>query len=564
MPDLSYFQQASKEEREKLRLLRVTRMGYAQERLLHNFLVDAYVGGGGFQNGLIPAPDAPFWGRRAYERGNSTWTQTRDLLTKAPPVGEDPKGAYCIPSSYLVPFSGEEYYNFLDRIRIASYENPVEKIVRFTNALLMQNDAQRENVPKELSTWAQRVDSQGRSLNQVERNQVLHGQVFGWGATLIDTPKLRATSLADSMRRGLLPYCTVVCPQEILDYDRAPDGHCTAVKLSFLCEHKRMSMFDLKLWEEHILYWYEDRWERYVILLPPAETCSDTSDPELGRLVLEEKGPNPQPGVIPLAFFSWDEGLGGLPGCGLPQIFNIAKAAWSSFQINSELRHMMRMQVFSQLVMEQAGKGSVKGNVALGPGNFITETAGFAGNTRYITPPAAPAQVYEARIDALNEHLHRMSGVDSGSKKISETAEAMRIRFQQTEAMLTNGATNAETYEKNVLTHVGRLFGIGEEALARISVVRPKNFDVGRYSAQIKDTIDAFKLPWGKQAYVQMQRRMLRSVVPNANPADMARLDAEVEATVEANYDRFLEMVLKPEESTAAPPDQQQQPPPPT
>jgi len=540
--DLQFFERKSDEERAKLRALRVTRPNYQEERILHNFLLDAYVGGGGFQNGIIPSPDVPFWGRRAYERGRSEWLENRTRLLRPRDPVEPGSRAYAMSTSYVLPFHGEEMDSFCDRVTSSVYHNPAEKIVRFTNSLLMQDDAQREGLPPILTEWLRNVDRRGRALNHIARNLVLYGQIFGWGAALTDTPVRSAPSLADSMRLGMQPYLTLICPQEILDWDCSPDGTVLAAKTSLLCEHPRSSMFDPKLWEEHIQLWYPDGWERYVVLLPPAETCSDPTNPELGRIIRQDSGPNPS-GRVPLSFFAWDEGLGGVSSYGLPQIFNIAKVAWEIFQINSELRRMMRDQVFALLIRERT-TGGANGTAAVGPANFLTESEKYAGNTRFIAPPPAPAQIYETRMESLNEQLHRMSGVDSGAKKVSETAEAMRVRFQMTSAMLTNAATNVERWELDALRLVGGLFGIREDVLMRMSVTRPKNFDVGRYTAQIDDATKALKMPWGPAALTQILRRTLRSIVPNVNPELMTQLDAEVETTVTENYDRILAAVV--------------------
>lgn len=540
--DLSFFDKKTDAERQKLRALRMTRPGYAQERILHNFLLDAYVGGGGFQNGLIPSPDAPFWGRRAYERGRSTWLEARAALLQPPGSRGDPRQASQVDTSYLVAFHGEDENSFLDRIKTSSYANPCEKIVRFTNSLLTQNDPKRENIPSELTAWMRSVDPRRRSMGSLRRNQILRGQLFGWGATLEDAPRFTGGTFADSVRDGLLPYCLLVTPQEIYDYDCAPGGKLTSSKLVFMCEHPRKSLFDLKMWEEHFLLWYEDRWERYVVLIPPAELCAEIYDPELGRIISEQTGPNPTPGTIPLSFFSWDEGLGGLDSYGLPQIFNIAKAAWDNFQIGSELRRLMRDQTFATLVRERPAGGAA-GNLPMGTKNYITESQEFKGGTRFLETSGISAQVYETRIEKQNEMLHRMSGVDSGAKAVSETAEAMRIRFQQTEAMLMNAVSNADAWELSVLRQAGRLMGIREEPLMRMSVVGAKTFDVGRFAAQIDESLKLLTIPWGKEAMTQIMQRTLRSAIPNATPQLMAQLDAEVRENVEANYDSFLKAV---------------------
>src|SRR5262249_25880088 len=106
--ELSYFADKDDKERLLLRQLRATRAGFAEESLMHNFLLDAYVGCGGFQNGLIPSPDAPFWGRRAYERGRSRWLEMRTTLMAAPQRKGEAQPAAQSALSYLVAFHGED------------------------------------------------------------------------------------------------------------------------------------------------------------------------------------------------------------------------------------------------------------------------------------------------------------------------------------------------------------------------------------------------------------------------------------------------------------------------
>jgi hypothetical protein len=564
-PDLAYFHDKSSAERQLLRNLRTTRCGYDQERILHNFLLDAYVGGGGFQNGLIPSPEAPFWGRRAYERGRSLWMDNRAYLLQAPQPRGAGRQATQSNTSYLVAFHGEDYDSYLDRIKTSAYHNPVEKLVRVTNALLFQQDAQRDHLPQPLVNWLPNVDRRHRPLNQFARNMGLRGQLFGWAASLADLPNLPPMgSLYESLRANHVPYLVPLCPQEILDWDRSSDDTITALKTSTMHEHPRRSMFDLKLWEEHITIIYPSYWERYVILMPPPQAgylhaysgpmASQYFDPEEGRLYAQEQGENPF-GEVPASFFAWDEGFGAVSSYGLPQIFNVAKTAWDLFQQNSELRRIMRDQTFATLITP-AAVGGTAGNKPMGTGNYLSERASDKGIHRFISPPSAPAQVYEKRIDSTTEMLHQISGLDMNSRRFTETAEAMRIRFQQTEAMLYNAATNLEHWETTSLRHVGRAFSLKDSALDAMSIYRSKTFDVGRFSAQIDEALKGLRMPFGKEGYKALLRRTMRSLLPNASEKDIAEYDREVDKMVEENYDSLLQKALATTGSASTSPAQ--------
>jgi len=538
-----YFGQKSEAERKLLCLLRYTRGGYEEERILHNFLLDAYVGGGGFQNGLIPAPDAPFWGRRAYERGRSAWINSRDRYMQ--PQETVAKRATQNPASYLVAFSGEDQDAYRDRIMCASYHNPVEKIVRVTNSLLFQQEPQRNNIPPALAKWIDKADSRQRSMSHCMRNTGLRTQIFGWTGVLVDSPadvapdQMTASAMAERM-----PYVVPLCPQEILDIDIEPSGEVTGLKISTMHEHKRTSMMDEKLYEEHITYLYPDRWERYVILMPPPKHAKGNGyfEPDTGRIISETKGVNYH-GRIPVEFCSWDEGFGVVASSGLPQIYNIAKVAWDLFQQNSELRNIMRGQTFSQLIMPRKAQ-TVQGQQSVGIGNALVEDHDTKGIHRFITPDPAAAEVYEKRMEGTTEMLHTISGLDLNSRRYTETAEAMRIRFQQTSSMLRNAAKNLESCERNLIVIAGRAMSFREEVLSDIEVIRPTVFDVDRYSTQIDEALKLMTLPWGKEALKDIMSKTIRSAIPSATEARLNVLDQEIGATIEASYDSIRAAAL--------------------
>ena len=530
-----YFSNKSEAERKMLCLLRSTRGGYEEERILHNFLLDSYVGGGGFQNGLIPAPDAPFWGRRAYERGRSAWINSRDRYMLGQDGGE--KRAVQNKASYLVAFSGEDQDAYRDRIMCASYHNPVEKIVRVTNSLLFQQEPQRNNIPQALAGWIDKADSRQRSMSHSMRNTGLRTQIFGWTGVLVDSPadiapeQMTAAAMAERM-----PYVVPLCPQEILDIDIQPSGEVTGLKISTMHEHRRTSMMDEKLHEEHITYLYPDRWERYVILMPPPKYAKGDGyfEPDTGRIISETKGINYH-GRIPVEFCSWDEGFGVVASSGLPQIYNIAKVAWDLFQQNSELRNIMRGQTFAQLIKPKP-MGVGPGQTSVGIGNYLTEDESSKGITRYINPSAESANVYEKRMEGTTEMLHAISGLDLNSRRYTETAEAMRIRFQQTSSMLRNAAKNLEVCERNLIVIAGRAMSFRESVLADIEVIRPTVFDVDRYSTQIDESLKGLALPWGPEAIKSILRRTIRSLVPSSTESDLNMLDAEISTTVDKSY----------------------------
>jgi hypothetical protein len=541
-PELvSFFSGANQEEQLLLRQLRFRRNGYEMERYLHNFLLDSYVGGGGFQNALIPSPDAPFWGRRAYERGVDSWLYLRQNLFNMS-YGRQGVAAQQSMLSYLVAYTGEDQWSYLDRIKNTAYINPVERIVRVTNSFLFQDEPERRNIPKELERWAMRVDGRERELSSLMRNVGLRTQIFGWSGVLLDLPT-ESTHVST-------PYAIPIVPQEITDWDMRPDGSLAACALSFMHEHPRRTLSDVKLWEEHVYRLYPDHWEKYVILLPPPNAGPLSPLQQLGRLYSRSEGPNPlSSGRLPVAFASWDEGFGALTSFGLPQIFNVAKAAWEMFQMNSERRSIMRGQTFATLVTGESD-ASTNGNIGIGVGNYITEKKDHKGLTRYIAPPNGPAEIYAKAFDSMMENLHTISGLDLNSRRYSETAEAMNIRFQQMEAMLQNAAKNLEACERDIFSKIGEMYSIKDSVLDQVVIKRSKVFNVSRYRDHLDETKKAMSMPWGKKVLTRIFQRCMRGVIPNSTEVELAELDAEIAAEVEKNHDRFLDLVFDTSSTT--------------
>ena len=195
----------------------------------------------------------------------------------------------------------------------------------------------------------------------------------------------------------------------------------------------------------------------------------------------------------------------------------------------------MRGQTFSQLIVPK--KGVAPGQTSTGISNYLTEDETQKGITRYITPDPAAASVYEKRMEGTTEMLHAISGLDLNSRRYTETAEAMRIRFQQTASMLQNAAKNLEHCERNLIVMAGRAMSYKDAVLQAISVQRSKTFDVDRYSTQIDEALKALTIPWGPEAIKAIWKRTIRSAVSNATEADIARLDAEIDETVRTSYD---------------------------
>ena len=528
--------------------LRSTRVGFREEGKLHRFLLDSYTGGGGFANGRVPTPNAPFFSRAAYEysyQWMAFFNAPVELTTQRGKAAQQ-------QWSYLLPFHGESQAEYINRVNNSTYSNPVEPIVNVTHAFLMENDAQREGLPPLLSKWSERVSLMGQTIRQYMDGVLMRGQLAGWcatGADLPDGPELG--SLAESIAAGKVPFLSVYWPQQIYDYDLDGAGNFTAIKVSQWHELPRRSMLDRKELAERITLWYPDHWERYEIVedIPTSDNAPDKIFPTKPKAELRDvkTGPNPF-GKVPFCIFRWKKPLSDDPIKGQPQIGTIAHIARDLFNLESELRHQLRTQVFATLVVPQSNSGSTQGTVEMGVGNFLEEPwNGVEGQTakgltRFIAPPVAPADTYQKEIEESKRDAYRTSLIDPGQSRQAETAEARKLRFRQTNALLGSIASNLDQHEQEIFALVAIPFGIPEQKAREIVIKRKQDYALAHIIDEVIECVTGLltkissDLP--PEAKSVLVIKALRAVLTDVSDEDMAEIEQAVKDHIQAEADK--------------------------
>ena len=547
-------------ETEKIRKLRLMRSMFMEEGRLHEFLRDAYAGTGGFRNGQVPSPAITFWGIRSYERGyaarDSWWNlylDTRKAFNDRKPG--QPPGPAKQSWSYIQPFPGEDNFTYLDRVNNSNYVNNVQPIVRVTNSFLTKEDAQREHLPDELADWLKSVTPDGKHIREHAKNVCWRGQLVGWCATLVDLPRdVNPAAAPDADPTTIRPYLTTYWPQEVWEYDISATGELLAIK--FVREHEieRKSMLDEKQYVQEIVYWYRDHWERYLISVPgptPDGAGVNWNTGRFNRIVFEDSGPNPfvnpetGQGVVPVAFFRWDEALDGMNFTGQPQILALAQIARKHYNQQSELDYMMRSQVFGQLVgpINASGvQGAAQGTIQVGYGNFLPEPMDAIGCWRYISPDGKCADSYEKALDRNKNDGYRISLIDAGQGKQAETAEARKIRFQQTDAMLASAAENLDRWEQKLLRIVSYAFRLPADRVNKIVVRRKREYAIISLNDQIDGALKVLNLDIGVEATISIVTRMVLTQLPDISEAKSLEVQKQIRCEVTKRLGQIFEV----------------------
>ena len=496
-------------DQELIRRLRQKRPDWENEKALHTFWVASYTGDGGFRNGQVPAPAAPFWGRQSYDA--TLWS-----LSGVFPVPPYLAGPARQTWSYIVPFRDEDQLSYEDRVNSTVYSNYIEPIVDLTNAFLTATDAVRENLPRPISAWNNNVDGEGRSIQWLAQLTLKQVQLVGYIFTLVDLPQDTGKSLADSLRNGVQPVATNIWPQDVYDYDLNPDGTIKSIKIASYIQGERKSILEDRTIVEQITIWTKDTWERYEI----------SKDRNADRISKHEKGPN-ELGVVPICVARWRSPVSSTGSIkGHPQISTLAQLARDLYNRESEHVFNMRQSTFAQLIAPGDPNGD---DTMTGPGNTLTEDAQTKGITRYISPDASIAASYEKRIDRVENSIFRTAGIDRNDQNRPETAESKRMRFVQTNAILAAAACNIDQWEKDLYVLVARAYRLDpDKVLERIAIHRKKDYAAEDLVHLLDAAIKAKELPTGPTAMARLTQRVINILVPDQSEKEREQVNEEI------------------------------------
>jgi hypothetical protein len=486
------------DEKEKLlAALQATREGYAEEAILNQFLVDAYTGGGGFRNGQVPSVEAPYWGRAAYEYGESWYQEYQSGL---PHYAHRKKGQAKQTWSHLTAFYGEDSAEYRDRIDNSVYNNLVEPIVSITHSYLTEEPPTREGLTPDLERWLPSVTPLRLSMDRFCASVLLRGQICGWLVTVADTP---ATDQGPSLATSKGPYLSMFWPQQVLDFDTDDDGRLVYVKLCTKHYLPRASFMEPKVPAHRYTMWYPDRWERYTVVEIPDEKGGEPK-----YEILPPEGGFNKLARVPATIFRWRDLLCD-PVRGQPQILTVAQLARDLYNAESERRHLHRANAFNMLVMPGGADGAPDGGADVGPGNYLTETKDTQGISRFIGPSTGPFESYESLCGERKGDVYDAALIDRGVSKQQETAEARRLRFQRTNMMLRAGALALDEWERETLILVGMLQGASEESLQKITITRKRDYAVQQFSDTLEAVLKVNDLPMAPECLAEVVNRVV-------------------------------------------------------
>lgn len=499
-----------------LSALRTTRDGYDESVARDQFNLDAYTGLGGFE-GQVCAPDYGQWPR--------AWSTARQSSAAYIPPGRQ-------SASYLVRFHRESEEKFQNRVRIAHYPGYVRTVTDLKLSFLLRRPFTR-NGDELWASWYEDTDGAGTTWDEAVPPIVLRAAALGWCPCLVDAPEGPqggTISVAQAKAAGIAsPRLIPLFPANLRDWQSGRDGNLDWAKI-------RTDYVERGSWRgapvavEQYTIWTRETWSRY-------EIRRSDSAPEEVRTIRE----NVPHGWrrVPLAILRHTPAPDD-PVRGIPMHSDVAVEAWRLFNLLSERDEHIRGQVFALLTMAQdfrqnggvadPGKPTAGTPQQLGSANVLEHHFEWPVPS-FIAPPASVAATLAENIASSITELYRLARIEFARGVASATSGVARAyEFAQTNQALSDYAAQVARWHEDVLDLTGITLGIADETRKGARITAPDNFDVEDLAGRIEQATAALALNLGPAADREIKSRIAASLLPNLDPEDKDRIEADLNA----------------------------------
>jgi hypothetical protein len=208
------------------------------------------------------------------------------------------------------------------------------------------------------------------------------------------------------------------------------------------------------------------------------------------------------------------------------QIADISKRVYNA---ESELDEILRSQTFSLLTLQVLPDQASTFDATAVAATIGTHSMLIHGGAApaFIAPDSGPAQVYQTRIDKLEESIRRISKEEAtaDAARSAESGVSRRLRFETLNAELAAFANQLKTLE----LRVWELFHKGTNSDMRIQVEWPSDFNLVDTMAEL-DVLDAMQTTGFPPLVLTEKRRVVAGAeFDSANEETKARIQSAID-----------------------------------
>ena len=382
---------------------------------------------------------------------------------------------------YLVKYIREDNEKFSNRKEIAYYTNIfASKVNRYVGYVYKKLPIRTTNNAL-LRMMFNDVNNRGDSIDVFMTNFAMSSKVKGVNLVLVDMAKELPTNLKEQLDNRVVPYITEISPQRVSKYRLDKFG-----KFEYIYFDDTMVIDDEI--EDITRFYDSNKWE--IIF---EDKVIESSEHNLG--------------VCPVVYFSEN---GEFLATG--EFTQVAPIAKRHYNLQSELDEILRYQTFPILTIQGDIGVDVEINTSNDSALLYSETV---AKPDFIAPPSAPAQLYQARLLEIENHIATIcydmsvgNGVESGI--------SLDIKFQGLNSSLSNFATRLEDFERRVFEVACRYLSITNDT----DINYPKTFSIIDINKEI-EVLGAMKELIDSPTYFK-QKAM--QIISN----DLTNIDVEV------------------------------------
>jgi hypothetical protein len=210
------------------------------------------------------------------------------------------------------------------------------------------------------------------------------------------------------------------------------------------------------------------------------------------------------------------------------------------FNLTSELRELLRNQTFSILnVVLGTGTEAMTVEKAIellaAGGGMGTENVLFSGAaSNFITADASNVTAYQDERDKLLRTIYRLAGVPwEADSKDAEATGSLKLKREDMNQVLASYADECEKAEYSIaeLWFRAEYGDRWEKEFERAEVVirYPDTFDVTPFAEILEQAQAAVAIEMPASFMKELRRRLVAKFLPDATPAVIAEIDAELE-----------------------------------
>lgn len=354
-----------------------------------------------------------------------------------------------------------------------------------------------------------------------------YASIFGHVGILVDKPDVDMQTRADERRGNFFPYVSAFYPLSILDWKFERD-ETRRPKLVFLKLKSDDGRYHL-WWPDMFQVWQEkEQQEKSGVYTPYRQ-----DEPQI-ELVRE--GENPL-GVIP---FVWLYNLQTpLRPIGRSDVHEIARIDTSIIRNLSSIEQMIGIAGFPIILKPKKPEGQeIDDSAPASVWEFDPENPNSKPEWLQ-SEVAAPLDATLRFIDHKKEEIYRAAntgGTTATEIRAAESGVALSIRFQLLNSRLAQKAALLERAEREILWYWLMWQGADESVYDEIKIEREREYDVENLAQDLDNFMKSLSTVPSTTFRQNVQKTIVRKVLPGTTDADLEKMDKEVETAPEHHF----------------------------